>query len=241
MNDEADDLQHLAGEYVLGTLDGAQRRDVERRLPLEPALRAAVDGWEARLLPLTALAGEQQPSPQLWPRIAGSVAAYGAPATADGWGNWWNSLRLWRGLTVAGFTAASVFGLLAARPAPPGVGAPAFMVVLVGPQDKAPGWVVQASLDRRLTLTPLRGDAPPSRKAYQFWTKGADWARPVSLGLVQPGAPVQVALDALPPLQADQLFEITLEPETGSPTGKPTGPILYIGRAVPVGPPTRQH
>ena len=29
-----------------------------------------------------------------------------------------------------------------------------------------------------------------------------------------------------------QLFEITLEPENGSPTGRPTGPILYVGRTV---------
>ena len=34
------------------------------------------------------------------------------------------------------------------------------------------------------------------------------------------------------PLGANQLFEITLEPYNGSPTGKPTGPILYIGRSV---------
>jgi anti-sigma-K factor RskA len=28
------------------------------------------------------------------------------------------------------------------------------------------------------------------------------------------------------------LFEITLEPYGGSTTGRPTGPILFIGRAV---------
>jgi anti-sigma-K factor RskA len=28
-----------------------------------------------------------------------------------------------------------------------------------------------------------------------------------------------------------QLYEITLEPATGSPTGRPTGPILYKGLA----------
>jgi anti-sigma-K factor RskA len=45
---------------------------------------------------------------------------------------------------------------------------------------------------------------------------------------------VQVPLDALPALRPNQLFELTLEPATGSPTGKPTGPIQFIGRAVPV-------
>ena len=41
-------------------------------------------------------------------------------------------------------------------------------------------------------------------------------------------------LDKLPPLQPNQLFELTLEPPTGSPIGKPTGPIQFIGRAVKV-------
>jgi anti-sigma-K factor RskA len=29
----------------------------------------------------------------------------------------------------------------------------------------------------------------------------------------------------------NQLFEITLEPEGGSPNGRPTGPILFKGNA----------
>src|SRR5256885_623054 len=47
-----DDLQMQAGEYVLGTLNAAQRRSIESRLPYEPALRTAVQAWEQRLLPL---------------------------------------------------------------------------------------------------------------------------------------------------------------------------------------------
>jgi anti-sigma-K factor RskA len=35
-------------------------------------------------------------------------------------------------------------------------------------------------------------------------------------------------------VQPDQLFELTLEPRSGSPTGRPTGPVRYIGRAVKV-------
>jgi anti-sigma-K factor RskA len=37
----------------------------------------------------------------------------------------------------------------------------------------------------------------------------------------------------LPGPGPDQLFEITLEPRTGSPTGRPTGPILYKGLTAP--------
>lgn len=67
--DTPDGLDELAGEYVLGTLSGARRRDVEARLPHDAALRAAVGRWEERLLPLTDLVAPVEPSPGLWPRI----------------------------------------------------------------------------------------------------------------------------------------------------------------------------
>jgi anti-sigma-K factor RskA len=51
---------------------------------------------------------------------------------------------------------------------------------------------------------------------------------------VESNRSLKLALDTLPPVEEDQLFEITLEPATGSPTGKPTGPVLYIGKAVKV-------
>ena len=108
------------------------------------------------------------------------------------------------------------------------------MVVLVAPQDQSPGWVVQASSPREVQLIPLGAVNVPADKALEFWTKADDWQGPVSLGLVEPGGALRISLDQLPPLQQNQLFELTLEGKEGSPTGKPTGPIQFIGRAVKV-------
>lgn len=231
MNESFDELQQLAGEYVLGTLSLAQRQEVARRLPLEPVLRLAVEAWEQRLLPLTVLVEEQQPSAQLWPRIVKDLRS-GVVALPAGWRSWWSDLRFWRMLTAGGFAVATVFAVMFVIRPPAPASAPAFMVVLVEPQDRTPGWIVQASADRQITLTPLRPISVPEQNALQFWTKADGWAGPVSLGLVQPGKSLKLALDKLPPLQANQLFEITLEPSTGSLTGKPSGPVLYIGKAV---------
>jgi anti-sigma-K factor RskA len=228
-DDDHDALQALAGEYVLGSLPAEQRDQVEQRLPYEPALRAAVDAWEQRLHPLTALVPPQQPSPQLWRRIERSLLQDRRPAQAAT--PWWNLLALWRGLAAAGLAASLVLGSLLLTRAPP---APNYLVVLVAPQDKAPGWVVQASDPRELQLIPLGVIEVPSDKALEFWTKADDWQGPVSLGLVKPGQPLRVPLDRLPPLQANQLFELTLENPNGSPIGKPTGPVQFIGRAVKV-------
>ena len=227
-----DMIHELAGEYVLGTLSAEQRLDVQRRLPHEPDLQAAIDAWEQRLLPLTELAEPVKPSPGLWGRIERNLIDHIAPQTQpEQRMRWWDNLAIWRGLAGAGLAASLVLGmtLLTRAPAPP-----SYLVVLVGPQDKSPGWVVQASNRQEIQLIPLGAFEVPTDKALEFWTKGEDWQGPVSLGLVKPGQSLNIPLDKLPPLQPNQLFELTLEKSTGSPIGKPTGPIQFIGRAVKV-------
>ena len=243
---DSDDIQHLAGEYVLGTLSAASRAGVEARMANDAALRTAVEQWQQKLVPLHALVEPVEPSPQLWSRIESSVVATLDAANAAAAAgrvvatvkspdaSWWSSLRLWRGLTAAGFATAAFMGIMVvtklAQPPTPG-----YMVVLVGPQDKSPGWVVQAGTNsQQARLIPLGKMEVPGDKSLQFWTKGDDWKGPISLGLVKPGQSLEVPLDKLPPLQPNQLFEITLEPYNGSPLNRPTGPILFIGRAVKI-------
>ena len=43
-----EDIDELAGEYVLGTLSTARRREVEQRLPGNAELREAVLRWQER-------------------------------------------------------------------------------------------------------------------------------------------------------------------------------------------------
>ncbi len=243
--DEARD--ELAGDYVLGTLSAASRRDVEVRLPGDAPLRVAVQRWEEQLLPLTALADPVEPPLQLWQRIESSLqsvdqaasemvrpAPAGRVSQASVWQDWWSNLQLWRGLAGTGFAAAAVLAAVLVTRMGASPPAPQYLVVLVAPQDKSPGWVVQASSAKQLSLTPLGLAEVPAEKSLQFWTKGDNWSGPVSLGLVKPGQTLHVPLDKLPPLQANQLFELTLEPVNGSPVNRPTGPIQFIGRAVKV-------
>src|SRR5262245_1518020 len=49
---ERDDIDVLAGEYVLGTLDAAERDAAKVARRRDPALEAAIAAWEARLDPL---------------------------------------------------------------------------------------------------------------------------------------------------------------------------------------------
>lgn len=225
-----DEVSAEAGEYVLGTLSPAASAAIERRLLSEPVLRLAVQQWEADLLPLTALVAPVAPSHGLWRRIARSATAthVSAPLRQP----MWNSLGLWRMLTAGSMLATAVLAVtLAGRLATSDM-PPQYMVVLVAPQDKAPGYVVQTGASRQLNLVPLAAAAVPAGKSLQFWTKADGWRGPVSLGLVKPGQTITIPLDALPNIEPNQLFELTLEPVKGSPLNKPTGPVQFIGRAV---------
>lgn len=236
MNDRTEDenVEELASQYVLGTLSAEQRTEVQQRAATESGLRAAIDAWEQRLLALTELAEPQPPSPQLWKRIERSLRSRAAPIPIrEQPTTWWNLLGFWRALAGAGFAATLLLGaLLLTNMA--SVSPTAYLVVLVAPQDQAPGWVVQASGTREIQLIPLGVTPVPADKALEFWTKADGWQGPVSLGLVKPGQRLSISLDKLPPLQPNQLFELTLENPTGSQTGKPTGPVQFIGRAVKV-------
>jgi anti-sigma-K factor RskA len=219
LGETAEALDELAGEYVLGTLSAEQHEAVRQRLTGDQQLRGAVDAWEQRLLALNALAEPLPPSPRLWGRISRSVDAQSQPqrkAASAQPRRWWHRLVLWQGLAGAGLVASLLlaFTLLTAK-APE----PSYLVVLVAPADSAPGWVVQASDARSIQLIPLGQFAVPSDKV---------------LGLVKPGEQYRVPAHDLPPLEPNQLFELTLERAGGSPTGRPTGPVQFIGRAVKV-------
>jgi anti-sigma-K factor RskA len=53
----------------------------------------------------------------------------------------------------------------------------------------------------------------------------------VSLGTVTQARTAQFDLGRISQPQPDQLFAISVEPEAGSPTGLPTGPVMMKGTA----------
>lgn len=243
---DGSDRTATTGEYVLGTLSPEDHATFVRALAQDPALRAEVHAWQDRLLGLSAHAAPVTPSLELWRRIDSSVAtAQTAREDRAAIVPWWHRVRLWQGASGLAFAACLVMAvLLAARPSDPGPGpgptlapAPAvgarYLAVLQGPDSLTAGWVVEVQSSGRLRLVPI---APigviPTGRSMQFWTKAPGAAAPTSLGLVRAGRTLELTVTHLPGVVPQQLFELTLEPEDGSPLGRPTGPILYVGRTV---------
>jgi len=238
-----------AGEYVLGTLNEAERQAFEAAMAQDEGLRREAYAWQDRLLGLTRRLQPVVVPPELWARIAARLSGVtqvvslpGAAADAGAANDaLWSSVRFWRWLSGGAVAAAVVMSVLLVRTlvAPP-VGveqaqaqAPRYLAVLQSPDNAATGWIVETVGPDAIRLVQVgEGATIPEGKTMQFWTKPEGAAGPTSLGLVKPGQVVVVPKGQLPGLADRTLFELTLEPAGGSPYDKPSGPILFVGKAV---------
>lgn len=218
----------MAGEYVLGTLGAAEAREVEQAMETDAALRAAVEAWQARLGPMTALAAPELPPPGLWERIERALEPpaeiVALPAARP------RTPVLWRAWALgASAMAAGLAAFLVLRPVP--APEPRLMTVLLTQQDQ-PAWLVEAE-GPALRLASLNPQPVPDDRVMQLWALPQGATAPTSLGLIPSGEGRITVTPATIRPEPGMLIEITLEPPGGSPTGRPTGPILFIGRLAP--------
>jgi anti-sigma-K factor RskA len=78
----------------------------------------------------------------------------------------------------------------------------------------------------------LAAEAPPG-KSLELWHVADDQV-PRSLGLLQVDLQTQTIQRASGPALADGTIAVSVEPEGGSPTGAPTGPVVYTGRLIEI-------
>jgi anti-sigma-K factor RskA len=220
--DDPDAREALAAEYVLGTLEAREAARVRAAMAAEPGFAALVEAWERRLAPLARTIPHADPPPGLLARIEAALDARAvAPAPVT-------SQRFWKAWAVgASALAASLAAILLLRPA----AEPPQRFVAVLQQDQAsPAWVVEASRERGIVLAGAINPRPREEgRVLQLWGLPVGATAPTSLGLVPEDGRLVVSPDVLRP-QPGMLIEISLEPPGGSPIGRPTGPILFIGR-----------
>jgi anti-sigma-K factor RskA len=216
------------GEYVLGLLEGTERAAFEQRLLREPALRAAVDRLQEHMGRLDDTAHPLPPNPELWQRIAGQLDAPHPLVTAPTPAND-NRWRGWAGIAASMLVALGIGYLAGATLAQPQQ--PVMIAVLLTEDGAQPGALVEAFSDDSIRLVPLELAQKPEDRVYQVWTLPDPATGPVSMGIFDDPETIRLAGPQLPPPESGQLYEITLEPLGGSPTGRPTGPILVKGFA----------
>ena len=209
MND--DDFNALAGEYVLGLLDGPALQEAEALRAADPRFKAAVGAWELRLLPMAEHVAPLSPPPEVWERIKAQTNPRAARA------GWLKKFR-WRigfaaaGLALAGFSAIMLLPKLLQNPAAPEI---ATLTSAGG------GVFVVRQGPHALEIQP-ENVSLPAGKVAELWVILPNHA-PQPAGLFQPG---HVLVASLPTGAPSLVLAVSLEPLGGSPTGLPTGPIL---------------
>lgn len=213
--DDPENLDLIAAEYVLGTLAGGARRRFERQLGRDPFAARRVRAWEDRLVTLALRLAPVAPDPAVW---EGVLRRIGDTGRASGW------RRL---AAVLGVVAVLGFGWAIwdqLRPREPQATA------LVATEAGAALWRVAIAADGESLDVETAGDVSyPDDRSRELWALPAD-AAPVSLGLMPATGRVRLALDdrqrAALALAAN--VAVSDEPAGGSPTGAPTGAVLYV-------------
>jgi anti-sigma-K factor RskA len=246
-------LDGLAAEYALGILRGPARRRFERLIESDVALAGRVEAWAKRLDPLIEGVPAIEPPARVWSEIERRIGPTPAPTPARrGFfellfarpvaaipslanAGLWYCLTFWRRVGIAGAAIAALL-FIYLFVAPP---SSATHMALLADTANKPVLVVSLDLHHdRLTLDAARLPAAENGKSLELWILPPT-GNPRSLGVIAGGAIAGAAVSR--PLDGKAAADlahgglaVSLEPEGGSPTGLPTGPVLYSGPVLPV-------
>lgn len=215
-----------AAEYVLGTLDAGERVAFESRMAADPALAAQVAAWQRRLAPLSETTPPVEPRAHVFDRILSRIEPPGATNVIQ----LEQRIRQWR-IATATFAAlaAALVIVFVSRGSWTLVPKDNLYVAVLQGSDAQPAFVAAVDVSAK-TMVVRRISAPtPEGHSYELWALGAGRAAPQPLGVI--AASMRVSSDELGgrPVDATTLA-ISLEPPGGSPTGAPTGPVLFTGK-----------
>ncbi|MDX2308560.1 MAG: anti-sigma factor [Hyphomicrobium sp.] len=233
---ELDDIDGLAAEYVLGTLDAAERRTVAERRASDKALEGAIVAWERRLAPMIENVRPMTPPPALYNKIRAEIglAQHIVSLKARERALERRAAR-WRNAFVGvSAVAAALVGVLGYRDYQaemnPGT---KYVAVLTASKDMPP-FLLMVDMKTSNCIITAVGAAPVANKIYEVWMLHDSLAKPKSMGVIGEGEmnvmPVEPGPDRDMLMNAS--FAVSLEPMGGSPTGLPTGPVMYTGRLV---------
>lgn len=226
------DIAEIADEYVLGLLETSEQAVVEAEMEGDDDLRAAIAASRDRFLPLDAIAEPAGVGEALWERIEAGLPAQvevvaEKPVRARPSND--NRRTAWRHVALSAIAASLLLaiglGVTLTRTAEPLV-----IAVLLNDRGEVQA-VVEDFGNDNASVRLLTDYDVPADKAIQVWTLPSRDMGPMSLGLLEGSRSASLKAPTLPQPQDAQLYELTLEQAGGSPTGRPTGPILAKGFA----------
>jgi anti-sigma-K factor RskA len=233
---ELDDIDGLAAEYVLGTLTREERQVVADRRVIDKDLDLAIEAWERRLAPLVETISPVAPSPNLYNKIRTQIGPSQQVVSLKAREQMLaRRAARWRNAFVgATAVAASLVGVLGYRETVGRDEARQYVAVLDSGDD-LPAFLL--TVDTRTKMCVITAVNPPtqSAKTYQVWMVSDKMPKPKSLGMVnKPGEMQMMPMQSRSEMDLlmNASFAVSVEPMGGSPTGAPSGPVMFTGKLV---------
>jgi anti-sigma-K factor RskA len=227
MSGVEDDPMLLAAEYALGSLDLPEMREAEAMAARDPRFATEITYWQDRLSALGELVPAVQPPALLWSRLAMAIGDEVPSLRRSGSGIW----KAMTGLSLAIAAGLALFAFLP-RPQSPEV-APARFAAALGPLATPARFLAETRPDGTIAVTSLGGQSAPAGRSYELWALPQGATAPVPLGVLSSGQRIMAAPQRA---TAQEQLLISDEPTGGSPTGAPTGAVLFGGTLVPISP-----
>ncbi len=233
----APDDDFAAAEYALGTLAADERATLAARRQREPELDAAIRAWEARLSPLAEAAPPITPPEDYLAAIEARIRERGPAASGDAeLLTLRRRLARWRFAAIAASSLAALLAIGFAVRETTRRTVPHEYVAVLQKDAASPAFEVTVNLDRReLTVRPVAARTPPG-KSYELWIIDPKLGAPRSLGVIGETARAANLAAYDRAVLENATYAVTVEPPGGSPTGKPSGPPVFVGKLIPVGP-----
>lgn len=221
-------IDALAGEYVLGTQSALVRRRMQSLMQEHAALAERVDEWQNRLNQMSAQARPVPAPPWVWRKIENTLRP---PAKEKS--GWWQNLLVWRWAAATAMATALMLAIYPATERSP-VLQPAeggFVMVLTDEDSKTAWLVSRQNDDKPIKAEAITVPVMTVAQAYELWLLPPGGAAPLSLGLLnqQGGTQLTPAAMISSMVQPGYAMAVSIEPPGGSPTGAPTGPVVYTG------------
>lgn len=224
-------IDQLAASYVLGTLRGPARRRFIALAGESSAIQHAVWYWERKLLPLAESTSEVTPPASVWSAIEQRLGFIAAPAPG-------RQRARWHWPAISAVLSVAVFVLLVPFWKEPVLNqdSAAERLALIQDSEQQPLWVITVDEQSgRLSSIAVNAPAKDADRVFELWML-PEQGPPRSFGLLpvtdegRGSTELSPALLAL--LSRAQGIAVSLEPTGGSPTGVPTGPVLYTAPVI---------
>ena len=222
----------LAAEYALGTLEESEIPTARTLYESDAGFAREVEAWRERLALLdratAPIAPPERLLPEILKRIGRSAVSNVTPILRLR-----RELVFWRGATAALTALAAallIYFTVGSRPP----AQPQTFVAVLQANGKEPAFLAAIDAPHHVIAIRRIGAPPAERHSYELWALGAGRKAPQSLGVVD--AVAKIPTDRLRKTGngalRDTTFAISLEPQGGSPTGAPTGPVLFVGKLI---------